>query len=111
MNSVREEYLLKTRISEMLEEMKTCVSSSSENPEQMAFDFLIKNESERIAFCFIRSNPKIALDDLARACIFLAKRAFTNVSVEDIQKISQNGGKKNTTWIALVPLILMANQD
>jgi hypothetical protein len=70
-------------------------------------DPAIEKETEKIAFSFLQHNPHVAPDSLARAAIFLAKSKHNYVSAGDVRKISQNGGKENTSWMVLTPEIML----
>lgn len=86
------EYTIKTIIMQVLKEIEVD-------------DTLIEEESEKIAFDFLQHNPHVSPDSLARAAAFLAKNKHTYVSTEDVRKISQNGGKENTSWMILIPVV------
>lgn len=68
-------------------------------------DHNLKQEAEEIIRAMLQHNKNLNPDMLARAAFYLAKRKYYSISRADIKKIRNNGGREDTSWINLIPVI------
>ncbi len=85
------EYRIKLILSDMLQDMGF---------EDVGF----KKDAESIIHEMLKHNVNLASDTLVKASIFVAKGRYSAVTLEDLQKINQNG-KGMDSWVTLIPVI------